>query len=77
MNIPYRQLSEYRPVDISKLRPGGSYKQLIEKRTHPIDELVRVHGCIPDDLLTPRTCPTCGSALLTIDFPFSNPVAAG
>lgn len=61
MNIPYRRIAEYRPVDISKLRPGSSYKQLIEKRTHPIDELVRVHGKIPDDLLTPRPCPTCGS----------------
>lgn len=62
MHIPYRQLSEYQPVDISKLRPGNSYKQLIQKRTHPIDELVRVHGRIPDELLTPRSCPTCGSA---------------
>ncbi len=62
MNIPYRRAAEYQPVDISKLRPGSSYKQLIEKRTHPIDELVRVHGRIPDDLLTPRACPTCGSA---------------
>jgi 2-polyprenyl-3-methyl-5-hydroxy-6-metoxy-1,4-benzoquinol methylase len=61
MKIPYRRLSEYQPVDISKLRPGGSYKQLIEKRTHPIDELVRVHGRIPEDLLTERPCPTCGS----------------
>ncbi len=61
MEIPYRQLSEYQPVDISKLRPGSSYKQLIEKRTHPIDELVRRHGKIPDDLLTARSCPTCGS----------------
>jgi 2-polyprenyl-3-methyl-5-hydroxy-6-metoxy-1,4-benzoquinol methylase len=63
MNIPYRQIGEYQPVDISKLRPGSSYKQLIEKRTHPIDELVRRHGKIPDDLLTPRACPTCGSAV--------------
>jgi 2-polyprenyl-3-methyl-5-hydroxy-6-metoxy-1,4-benzoquinol methylase len=62
MNIPYRRVSEYQPVDISRLRPGNSYKQLIEKRTHPIDELVRVHGKIPDDLLQPRGCPTCGSA---------------
>jgi 2-polyprenyl-3-methyl-5-hydroxy-6-metoxy-1,4-benzoquinol methylase len=61
MNIPYRHLSEYQPVDIAKLRPGSSYKQLIEKRTHPIDELVRLHGTIPDDLLTSRACPTCGS----------------
>lgn len=61
MDIPYRQLSEYQPVDIAKLRPGSSYKQLIEKRTHPIDELVRVHGRIPEDLLKPRACPTCGS----------------
>jgi 2-polyprenyl-3-methyl-5-hydroxy-6-metoxy-1,4-benzoquinol methylase len=61
MNIPYRRFSEYQPVDIARLRPGGSYKQLIEKRTHPIDELVRVHGRIPDDLLQPRACPTCGS----------------
>jgi 2-polyprenyl-3-methyl-5-hydroxy-6-metoxy-1,4-benzoquinol methylase len=62
VKIPYRRFSEYQPVDITKLRPGSSYKQLIEKRTHPIDELVRVHGRIPDDLLTPRLCPTCGSA---------------
>jgi len=61
MKIPYRQLAEYQPVDISKLRPGGSYKQLIAKRTHPIDELVRRHGRIPADLLTSRRCPTCGS----------------
>jgi len=54
MNIPYRQIAEYQPVDISKLRPGTSYKQLIEKRTHPIDELVRRHGRIPEDLLTAR-----------------------
>ncbi len=59
--IPYRRPDEYEPVDIAQLRPGGSYKQLIEKRTHPIDELVRVHGGIPADLLTSRPCPTCGA----------------
>jgi 2-polyprenyl-3-methyl-5-hydroxy-6-metoxy-1,4-benzoquinol methylase len=62
MQIPYRRLSEYQPVDVARLRPGGSYRQLIEKRTHPIDELVRIHGRIPDDFLRPRACPTCGSA---------------
>jgi 2-polyprenyl-3-methyl-5-hydroxy-6-metoxy-1,4-benzoquinol methylase len=62
MNIPYRRPSEYQPVDVARLRPGGSYKQLIEKRTHPIDELVRVHGRIPGDLLRARPCPTCGSS---------------
>ena len=62
MQIPYRRPSEYQPVDVARLRPGGSYKQLIEKRTHPIDELVRVHGRIPADLLRARACPTCGSS---------------
>jgi 2-polyprenyl-3-methyl-5-hydroxy-6-metoxy-1,4-benzoquinol methylase len=61
MNIPYRRFSEYQPVDIAQLRPGSSYKQLIEKRTHPIDELVRQHGRIPDTLLRARACPTCGA----------------
>jgi 2-polyprenyl-3-methyl-5-hydroxy-6-metoxy-1,4-benzoquinol methylase len=61
VEITYRRRSEYEPVDVSKLRPGGSYKQLIEKRTHPIDELVRRHGRIPDELLKARPCPTCGS----------------
>jgi 2-polyprenyl-3-methyl-5-hydroxy-6-metoxy-1,4-benzoquinol methylase len=62
MQIPYRHLSEYKPVDIGKLRPGSSYKGLIEKRTHPIDALVARFGKIPDELLTRRTCPTCGAA---------------
>ena len=62
VHIPYRRPDEYEAVDVAQLRPGGSYKQLIEKRTHPIDELVRVHGKIPDDLLSSRKCPTCGSA---------------
>jgi SAM-dependent methyltransferase len=61
VNIPYRRLAEYQPVDIAQLRPGTSYKQLIAKRTHPIDELVRLHGRIPEDLLSSRPCPTCGS----------------
>lgn len=62
MQIPYRRFAEYQAVDVSRLRPGSSYRQLIEKRTHPIDELVRRHGKIPDDLLRGRPCPTCGSA---------------
>ena len=59
MQIPYRRADEYQKVDVAALRPAGSYKQLIEKRTHPIDELVRQHGKIPDDLLIPRSvfCP--------------------
>ena len=61
MHIPYRRVSEYQPVDVSRLRPGSSYKSLIEKRTHPIDELVAKFGRIPDELLTRRACPTCGS----------------
>lgn len=60
MEIPYRRLDEYRAVDIAQLRPGGSYKQLIDKRTHPIDALVARFGRIPDELLSPRACPTCG-----------------
>lgn len=61
MHIPYRRLSEYQPVDVAQLRPGGSYKALIEKRTHPIDDLVARFGRIPDELLSRRACPTCGS----------------
>ena len=59
LKIPYRRASEYQPVDIAKLRPGGSYKSLIEKRTHPIDDLITRFGRIPDELLTSRRCPTC------------------
>ena len=61
MQIPYRRVSEYQPVDVSRLRPGSSYKSLIEKRTHPIDDLVARFGRIPEQLLTRRACPTCGS----------------
>ncbi|MEQ1909598.1 MAG: class I SAM-dependent methyltransferase [Vicinamibacterales bacterium] len=61
MQIPYRRLGEYQPVDVGRLRPGGSYASLIEKRTHPIDELVSRFGRIPEELLSRRPCPTCGS----------------
>jgi 2-polyprenyl-3-methyl-5-hydroxy-6-metoxy-1,4-benzoquinol methylase len=61
MQIPYRHLSEYQPVDIAKLRPGTSYKSLIENRTHPIRALIARFGKIPDELLTRRACPTCGA----------------
>ena len=67
MQIPYRRVSEYQPVDVNQLRPGGSYKSLIEKRTHPIDELVSKHGRIPEELLTRRACPTCGSTDETLE----------
>jgi 2-polyprenyl-3-methyl-5-hydroxy-6-metoxy-1,4-benzoquinol methylase len=62
LKIPYRRSSEYLPVDIAKLRPGGSYKSLIEKRTHPIDDLIARFGRIPEELLTTRACPTCGAS---------------
>jgi 2-polyprenyl-3-methyl-5-hydroxy-6-metoxy-1,4-benzoquinol methylase len=61
MQIPYRRVSEYQPVDVKQLRPGASYKSLIEKRTHPIDQLVARFGRIPEELLVRRACPTCGS----------------
>ena len=51
MDIEYRKREDYKAVDIKKLRPKGSYEQLIKKRTHSIDELVRKHGKIPEDLL--------------------------
>lgn len=67
MNIPYRRVSEYQPVDVSRLRPGSSYKSLIEKRTHPIDDLVARFGRIPEELLSRRACPTCGSTSETLE----------
>ena len=59
--IPYRNFSEYVPVDIARLRPKDSYTQLLSQRTHPIEKLVQQHGRIPEHLLHQRECPTCGS----------------
>jgi 2-polyprenyl-3-methyl-5-hydroxy-6-metoxy-1,4-benzoquinol methylase len=61
MDILYRRLHEYQPVDIEKLRPKGSYGSLISKRNHVVDELIEKFGTIPSDLLVQRNCPTCGS----------------
>lgn len=61
MHIPYRRVSEYLPVDIARLRPEGSYKSLIQKRTHAVDALVEQYGRIPEELLIERVCPTCSS----------------
>jgi 2-polyprenyl-3-methyl-5-hydroxy-6-metoxy-1,4-benzoquinol methylase len=60
--IVYRKMSEYVPVDVAQLRPKDSYGQLMAKRTHTIDRVIAQHGRIPEDLLVPRRCPTCGSA---------------
>jgi ribosomal protein L37AE/L43A len=54
-------------VDVNQLRPGASYKSLIDKRTHPIDELVTRFGHIPQELLSRRACPTCGSVEETLE----------
>lgn len=59
MKIPYRKLEEYIPIEMDELRPKGSYKKLIKKRTHSIDDLIKKYNKIPDDLLTLRNCPTC------------------
>lgn len=61
MKIDYRTFSDHLPVDIEKLRPHGSYANLISQRTHSIDELVRIHGSIPADLLNKRNCPGCNA----------------
>jgi len=60
MKINYRRLSEYKIIDIDKLRPKGSYANLIARRTHSIDDLIRKHGTVPPDLLRRRDCPGCG-----------------
>jgi 2-polyprenyl-3-methyl-5-hydroxy-6-metoxy-1,4-benzoquinol methylase len=62
MKVPYRRIEEYVPVDVGRLRPAGSYKGLIEKRTHAIDGLIAQYGTIPRELLIERACPTCGSS---------------
>jgi 2-polyprenyl-3-methyl-5-hydroxy-6-metoxy-1,4-benzoquinol methylase len=62
MNVPYRRVDEYIPVDVERLRPAGSYKGLIENRTHAIDGLIARYGAIPEGLLIERHCPTCGSS---------------
>ena len=59
MKIPYRRETEYTPVAIDRLRPTGSYAQLIANRTHAIDALVAEHGVVPAELLRARNCPTC------------------
>ena len=49
MKIPYRKLEEYLEVDIESLRPKGSYKKLIKKRTHSIDSLIKEYGKKPSN----------------------------
>lgn len=61
MKIPYRKFEEYLEVSIDELRPKGSYKKLIQKRTHSIDELIEKYGKIPESLLIHRNCPSCNN----------------
>lgn len=59
MKIVYRTFNEYFPVDIQKLRPKGSYKNLVIKRTYAIKKIIKKHGRIPAKLLRLRSCPLC------------------
>tara|TARA_Y200000002_G_C22688767_1_gene667200 strand:- start:9257 stop:10273 length:1017 start_codon:yes stop_codon:yes gene_type:complete len=61
-NINYRKYEDYQSVDIDKLRPSNSYSNLISKRSHPIDQLVKQNGKIPDDFLHLINCPNCNSS---------------
>ena len=61
LTISYRRQSEYLPVDVAAMRPKDSYRQVVERRNYPIERLIEEHGCIPQDFLTDRPCPTCGS----------------
>jgi len=61
VKLQYRTLDEYIPVDMEKLRPKGSYKQLMNSRTYSIDRLIKKFGKIPEKLLISRSCPTCDS----------------
>ena len=49
MKIPYRNIEDYRKVDIEQLRPKGSYGELIKKRTYSIDRIIEKYGKIPED----------------------------
>ena len=66
IKIPYRYINEYQKVDINELRPKDSYKNLLKKRTHSIDSLVKKYGSIPKDLLIEKTCSTCNSSNYTL-----------
>lgn len=55
MKIPYRQIEEFIPVDTTKLRPKGSYTQLMKNRTHSIDDLIEKNRGIPDESLKRMT----------------------
>ena len=61
MKIDYRVISDYLEVDVEQLRPKGSYKKLIDKRSYPIDKLINEFGKIPNDYLKLRDCPNCNS----------------
>ena len=68
MKITYRKPSEYLKIEIDELRPKGSYQNLIENRTHSIDELIQQYGKIPEDLLIKRNCPTCNASNFKLVF---------
>lgn len=62
MKIRYRSIAEHKPVEVSSLRKGSAYSNLIEKRNHNVDRLVQQNGCVPQSLLFERPCPNCGGS---------------
>jgi 2-polyprenyl-3-methyl-5-hydroxy-6-metoxy-1,4-benzoquinol methylase len=65
MKLPLKPESSYLNIDLNKLRPKDSYGKLISQRNHNIDRLIKEKGKIPDEYLSLRTCPNCGSENFT------------
>lgn len=59
MSIPYKHIGDYQPVDIRELRPKGSYKTLMEKRTYFLKIVGDENFKIKPAFLKYRPCPVC------------------
>ena len=55
------QFSDYIPVDVERLRPAGSYRQMVESRGERMALYVDATGTLRPELVEAVPCPLCGA----------------
>ncbi|MHC4243842.1 MAG: class I SAM-dependent methyltransferase [Planctomycetota bacterium] len=68
MFLKYQDAVMDQDINVRRLRPAGSYDNLIANRNHALKGLISTNGQISHQYLMERLCPSCGSDKYEVEF---------